>query len=38
MKNIIAGIEVLIMTSVFLFGCSAQSRQSKEKSVKSDSA
>lgn len=38
MKNIIAGIEVLIMTSMFLFGCSGQSKQSKEKSAKSDTA
>lgn len=38
MKNIIPGIEVLMMASMLLFGCSGQSKQSKEKSAKSETA
>lgn len=36
MKNIIAKIEVLMMVSMLLLGCTGQSKQSKEKSAKSD--
>lgn len=36
MKNIIAKIEVLMMVSMLLLGCTGQSKQSKENSVKSD--
>ena len=38
MKNIISGIEVLMMASMLLFGCSGQSKQSKDKSAKSETA
>ena len=38
MKNIIAKIEVLMMVSMLLLGCTGQSKQSKEKSAKSDTA
>lgn len=38
MKDFIVRNEVLIMISMFLFGCSGQSRHSKEKSPKSDTA
>lgn len=38
MKNIISGIEVLMMASMLLFGCSGQSKQSKDKSTKSETA
>ena len=36
MKNVIAKIEVLMMVSMLLLGCTGQSKQSKENSVKSD--
>lgn len=38
MNNVIAKIEVLIMVSMLLLGCTGQSKQSKEKSAKSDTA
>lgn len=38
MKNVIAKIEVLMMVSMLLLGCTGQSKQSKEKSAKSDTA
>lgn len=36
MKNVIAKVEVLMMVSMLLLGCTGQSKQSKEKSAKSD--
>lgn len=36
MKNVIAKVEVLMMVSMLLLGCTGQSKQSKENSVKSD--
>lgn len=38
MKNVIAKVEVLMMVSMLLLGCTGQSKQSKEKSAKSDTA
>lgn len=36
MKNVIAKVEVLMMVSMLLLGCTGQSKQSKENSEKSD--
>lgn len=38
MKNVIAKIEVLMMVSMLFLSCTGQSKQSKEKSAKSDTA